>query len=196
MATPTEVLEQTIKDLAEGCGTLPPKGLLGDPLAAAEPYGDPKPPDAVTTGGGHLVLDVNSLLGTSSADGAMVRVSLVSSGAYEDVAASWDPGVQSPPGQYWKGKNSLITVGLLGQAAPGSAIAADYLVDTLVQHGSAWEGDGGGNPKVANKVEIDGVAKYLTDVESEAAWPHSVQLDGYRLRGDNVEVYSSLWGPF
>ena len=161
MATPTETMRQAVIALAESCGTLPPKGLLGNPAAAPEPSGDPKTPDKVTTGGGHLVFDVNSLLGTSDASGSMVRVKLISSGLYEDLAATWDPGTEAPPGQNWEGKNQITTVGLLGQTAPGSSTAADYEVDTLVGHGSAWELDSGNKPKVANRVEVEGIGGYL-----------------------------------
>jgi hypothetical protein len=41
-----------------------------------------------------------------------------------------------------------------------------------------------------------GGPKMIVDLESDCGWPRSVQLDGFRLRGDNIEFYSSLWGPF
>lgn len=41
-----------------------------------------------------------------------------------------------------------------------------------------------------------GGPKYVVDVESDMGWPNSKQVDAYRLRAGNIEVYSSLWGPF
>lgn len=41
-----------------------------------------------------------------------------------------------------------------------------------------------------------GGPKMMVDVESDTCWPYSVQVDAYRLRGANIEVFSSLWGPF
>lgn len=41
-----------------------------------------------------------------------------------------------------------------------------------------------------------GGPKMIVDVESDHGWPRAVQLDGFRLRGGNIELYSSLWGPF
>lgn len=37
---------------------------------------------------------------------------------------------------------------------------------------------------------------YTVDVELDIGWPRSVQLDAYRLRGGNIEFYTSLWGPY
>lgn len=41
-----------------------------------------------------------------------------------------------------------------------------------------------------------GGPKLLVDVEADVCWPHNIQLDAFRLRGGNLELYSSLWGPY
>ena len=38
--------------------------------------------------------------------------------------------------------------------------------------------------------------KLLPDVESDICWPYSVQIDAWRLRGDNIELFTALFGPY
>jgi hypothetical protein len=166
MGVETTALEQKIKDLAESCGTEPPKNVLGDPAHAVAPSGNAKAPDKVVHDGGALAFDLNGVLGGSDVHGANVRVSLVSSGAHEDVATTWLPGSGDPDNQNGTGKNQAAT-GLLGQGTP-STVAADYLVDKLLGHGSAWALDGGGKPTSPLRVIVDGVGAYFESCMSQS----------------------------
>lgn len=77
-------------------------------------------PDSVTViGGDTLRVALNGLLGDSSRVGTTIRVTLNSSGAYEEATSQWN------------GSDNFVDVGLLGQSTP-STTTSEYSV------GSDW----------------------------------------------------------
>lgn len=165
MGLQVTAIEAAIIALAESCREDAPKNVMGDPAHAVEPLGDPATPDKVTTGGGQLVFDVNSILGSSDASGSSIRVRLVATPAsYQDVTTTWVAGQGDPDNKYGTGKNQATT-GLLGQTPPGSSVAADYELLEMAGHGTAWEMDGGSppKPKTPIRVQVEGFANYVEE---------------------------------
>lgn len=79
------------------------------------------PPTAVTNHSSFLTLDLTGYLGTANRQGTPIRVTLNTTGAYQDLFSYYQGGV-----------NLVDTTTLLGQSAPSTAIA-DYTI------GSIWE---------------------------------------------------------
>lgn len=78
------------------------------------------PPDSVTVlGGGTLRVVLNDLLGASARPGSVVRVTLNTTGTFEQGVTQWN------------GSENFVEVGILGQTTP-SVITTDYSV------GSDW----------------------------------------------------------
>jgi hypothetical protein len=81
---------------------------------------DTRPTDVTNIGGGQLKFDLTGLLGASNRAGAIVRVRLNTTTAFEDVISTWD------------GTKNVATTSLLGQSSP-SLLESDYTV------GSNWQ---------------------------------------------------------
>jgi hypothetical protein len=76
-------------------------------------------------------------------------------------------------------------------------VARDILVERQGDTSTVMAIIGASNARIrssANQRQRVG-PKYLPDVESDICWPYSVQIDAWRLRGDNIEFYTSLFGP-
>jgi len=72
-------------------------------------------PDSVSDLGGQLLFDLSGLLGDQNRAGAVVRITLNSTGAYEETVSTWN------------GSTNTAQTGLIGQTAP-SVVASDYTV--------------------------------------------------------------------
>lgn len=76
-------------------------------------------PDLVTDLGPNLTFNVNSLLGTTDATGAIVRVYFNATDAYEDCVSTWTGTI-----------NQITTAAGLGQPGPLSTVVTDYTIGT------------------------------------------------------------------
>jgi hypothetical protein len=105
--------------------------------------GDPRDiqPDTVVDQGATLRMNVNGLLGLVDRAGAVVRVQLNETTAFENVASSWDGS-----------DNFIITTGLLGQTIVSTDID-DYTVGTLWTE-VRLEGDETANLTIAGAIDI------------------------------------------
>jgi hypothetical protein len=81
---------------------------------------DTTPTSVANLGGGSLQFNLSSLLGASNRAGSTVRVTLLQTGASQEVVSTWN------------GSINVATTGLLGQSTP-SASVNDYTV------GSEWQ---------------------------------------------------------
>lgn len=108
-------------------------------------------PDSVTVlGGDTLRVNLNGLLGVAARPGTTVRVTLNSSGAFEEAISQWSGSV------------NFVDVGLLGQTSP-STTPEDYAV------GSDWSEFGDS--------QIDGTAGLTTSGDLEFELPQTTEAD-------------------
>lgn len=124
-------------------------------------------PDDVTNLGGNLRFDVTRLLGAEDRHGTVVRISLTSSGFFEDVVSKFLGGI-----------NVVESTGLMGQVAP-STNANDYVV------GVAWQPleveDGTYDEGAFSK---DGAITFALPQDLKRAWRSTTinTKDGFALR--------------
>lgn len=166
-------MSETVND-----GTFAVSGLSGgndDTLAGVWEYYDGDwtkvAPTSVdkTHAIGQLLVELNTLLGTSERTGATVRVQLNETTAYEELTSLWG----DPSGAWAEDRNYVLTTGLLGQTTP-SEIADDYSV------GSDWS-------EFTNL--DDGTAELTADGAMTFDLPQTVTENWIETEVDGYEAY-------
>jgi len=128
-------------------------------------------PSRVKIDGDKLVVDLTSLLGANDRSGAVVRLILISTSAYEEMTSQWgDPGIA----EWGAGDiNYAETTGFLGQTSP-SEEANQYVV------GSQWH----------SLEETDGTANLSQDGDVDYDLPQT--LTKRWARGE-INAYEAYW---
>ena len=121
-------------------------------------------PDNVSDLGVSLEFDLTGLLGAQNRAGAMVRVGLAATGAFEDVVSTWN------------GSKNIATTGLLGQVTP-STQAIDYVV------GTQW------HPLAALDSVIDGTINFTQSGTVSFDIPQTLLKNWIKTTINSLEAY-------
>lgn len=122
-------------------------------------------PDSVTDlGGGELRFDLTTLLGIENREGAIVRVTVLSTGNYEEVASTWN------------GSANVVTTGLISQTSASTDVE-DYAV------GTEWQEMIGVVDDTANLMQ-DGDVSYDLPQDGDRDWQKTTVngFEGYFIR--------------
>ena len=148
IAHPSVMWDQIDIDLASGGGA---SGVQGVWECYDGEYKDATPVSVVNNGP-NLTFDIDSLLGTPDRTGALVRVTYLPTGAYEDVYSIFTGG-----------DNEITTVALLGQTSTPSTSASDYAV------GSLWNPLDGVDDETDN-FQVSGTVKFTLPQTATRKW--------------------------
>lgn len=147
--------------------------LAAAPLAGVWEYYDGElssfPPFAapdIVSLPGQIVFNVNTLLGTASRAGALVRVTYLPTGASETVNSTFSGGV-----------NKATTSGLLGQVTPSTNITDYAVTATWVPFANATD--------TSNSFQADGNARWDLPQTAERKWSQT-----------EVNLVSANWARF
>lgn len=112
-------------------------------------------PDSVTNLGAQLEFDLTGLLGDQNRAGALVRVTINDTGAFEEQLSTWD------------GAKNVVTTSLIGQSSP-STTAGDYSV------GVEWQEMESVSDSTAN-LAVTGPVTFTLPQDENRNWQKSIQ---------------------
>jgi len=131
-------------------------------------------PNSVVNNGPDMTFGINNLVGTTTKEGKLIKVTYLETGAFEIVKSEWVGG-----------ENKITTQGTLGQAIP-STVTSDYMIGTDWNDLEATDG--------TNNLSQDGDVEFDLPQTIDKNWQKSTLfgIEGYWIRFRVIDKGSAV----